>query len=146
MAGFEPTASCSQSMRATNCATPRYEVVRGSGRIHPKQARYQLRYTRLLSCFIRLGVSSQPPSDISTSAARHCLPHSTPIFCIFRDVKELSGLSYSAKSNDASQIYSIHNCDQNVDGKTSLCKIKVLYLIRKVLSIVISLHVSAEIA
>jgi len=99
-----------------------------------------------LSCFIRLGVSSQPPSDISTSAARHCLPHNTPIFCIFRDVKELSGLSYSAKSNDASQIYSIHNCDQNVDGKTSLCKTKVLYLIRKVLSIVISLHVSAEIA
>jgi len=99
-----------------------------------------------LSCFIRLGVFSQPPSDISTSAARHCLPHNTPIFCIFRDVKELSGLSYSAKSNDASQIYSIHNCDQNVDGKTSLCKTKVLYLIRKVLSIVISLHVSAEIA
>ena len=120
--------------------------IRTCGILLPKQARYQLRYTRLLSCFIRLGVSSQPPSDISTSAARHCLPHNTAIFCIFRDVKELSGLSYSAKSNDASQIYSIHNCDQNVDGKTSLCKTKVLYLIRKVLSIVISLHVSAEIA
>jgi len=25
----------------------------------PKQARYQLRYTRLLSCFIRLGVFTQ---------------------------------------------------------------------------------------
>ena len=25
----------------------------------PKQARYQLRYTRLFSCFIRLGVFSQ---------------------------------------------------------------------------------------
>ena len=29
----------------------------------PKQARYQLRYTRLLSCFIRLGVFSQIKRD-----------------------------------------------------------------------------------
>ena len=45
--GFEPAASCSQSRRATNCATPGYEVVGWPGRILPKQARYQLRYTRL---------------------------------------------------------------------------------------------------
>ena len=45
--GLEPRASCSQSRRATNCATPRYEVVGLPGRILPKQARYQLRYTRL---------------------------------------------------------------------------------------------------
>ena len=37
----------SQSRRATNCATPRYEIVGLPGRILPKQARYQLRYTRL---------------------------------------------------------------------------------------------------
>ena len=30
---------------------------------HPKQARYQLRYTRLLSCFIRLGVFTQIKRD-----------------------------------------------------------------------------------
>ena len=29
--GFEPAASCSQSRRATNCATPGYEVVGGLG-------------------------------------------------------------------------------------------------------------------
>ena len=46
--GLEPRASCSQSRRATNCATPRYEVVGLPGRILPKQARYQLRYTRIL--------------------------------------------------------------------------------------------------
>ena len=40
-------ASRSQSRRATNCATPRYEIVELPGRILPKQARYQLRYTRL---------------------------------------------------------------------------------------------------
>ena len=40
-------ASRTQSRRATNCATPRYEVVGLPGRILPKQARYQLRYTRL---------------------------------------------------------------------------------------------------
>ena len=50
--GFEPAASCSQSRRATNCATPGYEVVGWPGRILPKQARYQLRYTRLWNCFI----------------------------------------------------------------------------------------------
>ena len=52
MRGLEPRASCSQSRRATNCATPRYEVVGLSGRFLPKQARYQLRYTRLWNCFI----------------------------------------------------------------------------------------------
>ena len=45
--GLEPRASCSQSRRATNCATPRYEILRLPGRILPKQARYQLRYTRI---------------------------------------------------------------------------------------------------
>ena len=52
MRGLEPRVSCSQSRRATNCATPRYEVVGLSGRFLPKQARYQLRYTRLWNCFI----------------------------------------------------------------------------------------------
>ena len=33
--GLEPRASCSQSRRATNCATPRYEVVKLSGRFLP---------------------------------------------------------------------------------------------------------------
>ena len=33
--------------------------IRTCGILLPKQARYQLRYTRLLSCFIRLGVFSQ---------------------------------------------------------------------------------------
>ena len=50
--GLEPRASCSQSRRATNCATPRYEIVGLPGRFLPKQARYQLRYTRLWNCFI----------------------------------------------------------------------------------------------
>ena len=43
--GFEPAASCSQSRRATSCATPGYEVVGWPGRILPNVARYQLRYT-----------------------------------------------------------------------------------------------------
>ena len=42
-------ASRSQSRRATNCATPGYEVVGWPGRILPKQARYQLRYTRIFN-------------------------------------------------------------------------------------------------
>ena len=46
--GFEPAASCSQSRRATNCATPGYLVFYPAGRILPNQARYQLRYTRIL--------------------------------------------------------------------------------------------------
>ena len=33
--------------------------IRTCGLLLPKQARYQLRYTQLLSCFIRLGVFSQ---------------------------------------------------------------------------------------
>ena len=50
--GLEPRASCSQSRRATNCATPRYKIVELPGRFLPKQARYQLRYTRLWNCFV----------------------------------------------------------------------------------------------
>ena len=47
--GFEPAASCSQSRRATNCATPGYSVFYPAGRILPNQARYQLRYTRIFT-------------------------------------------------------------------------------------------------
>ena len=36
----------SQSRRATNCATPGYLVFSEPPRVFPKQARYQLRYTR----------------------------------------------------------------------------------------------------
>ena len=49
MTGFEPAASCSQSRRATNCATPGYLVFCPTGRILPNQARYQLRYTRIFN-------------------------------------------------------------------------------------------------
>ena len=37
--------------------------IRTCGILLPKQARYQLRYTRLFSCFIRLGVFSQIKRD-----------------------------------------------------------------------------------
>ena len=104
--GFEPAASCSQSRRATNCATPRFfyfafflifsvlpcfvrplaklspmallcnamrsvllrflrlpASATGSGRLrHPKQARYQLRYTRLLSFLSGWSYSPKPPA------------------------------------------------------------------------------------
>ena len=54
MTGFEPAASCSQSRRATNCATPGYSVFYPAGRILPNVARYQLRHTpiviKLWSC------------------------------------------------------------------------------------------------
>ena len=36
MQGLEPWASCSQSRRATNCATPRYEVRRSGWAYSPK--------------------------------------------------------------------------------------------------------------
>ena len=36
MQGLEPWASCSQSRRATNCATPRYEVGRSGWAYSPK--------------------------------------------------------------------------------------------------------------
>ena len=38
---------------------------------HPKQARYQLRYTRLLSYFIRLGVFSQMWRDTNCATPRY---------------------------------------------------------------------------
>ena len=37
--GLEPAASCSQSKRATNCATPRYEILSDrKGKIHNEDA------------------------------------------------------------------------------------------------------------
>ncbi len=39
----------SQSRRATNCATPRYEVRRSGWAYSPNVARYQLRYTRIFN-------------------------------------------------------------------------------------------------
>ena len=49
MTGFEPAASCSQSRRATNCATPGYSVFYPAGRILPNHAFYQLNYTRIFN-------------------------------------------------------------------------------------------------
>ena len=42
MTGFEPAASCSQSRRATNCATPGYSVFYPAGRILPKTLKNKL--------------------------------------------------------------------------------------------------------
>ena len=47
--GFEPAASCSQSRRATNCATPGYLVFSELPRVFPNRAFYQLNYTRIFS-------------------------------------------------------------------------------------------------
>ena len=49
MTGFEPAASCSQSRRATNCATPGYSVFYPAGRILPNVAPYQLSHTRIFN-------------------------------------------------------------------------------------------------
>ena len=51
MTGFEPAASCSQSRRATNCATPGYLVFYPAGRILPNVAPYQLGYTRIFNFY-----------------------------------------------------------------------------------------------
>ena len=51
MTGFEPAASCSQSRRATNCATPGYLVFYPAGRIFPNHAFYQLNYTRIFNFY-----------------------------------------------------------------------------------------------
>ena len=42
MQGLEPWASCSQSRRATNCATPRYEVGRFGWAYSPKTLKNKL--------------------------------------------------------------------------------------------------------
>ena len=49
MQGLEPWASCSQSRRATNCATPRSEVRRSGWAYSPNVAPYQLSYTRIFN-------------------------------------------------------------------------------------------------
>ena len=56
MTGFEPAASCSQSRRATNCATPGYSVFYSAGRILPNLSGilFPLVYSgfrRFLICF-----------------------------------------------------------------------------------------------
>ena len=98
MQGLEPWASCSQSRRATNCATPRYEVRRSgwayspkpgalptaqhpvmkldgpAGRILPNQARYQLRYTRIFNfChYITVGEKIKDFSVCGHSCGQSC--------------------------------------------------------------------------
>ena len=64
---LEGGATRSQSRRATNCATPRYEVRRSGWAYSPKknQARYQLRYTRMLT-----GGASAPPVYCTLLSAR----------------------------------------------------------------------------
>ena len=49
MTGFEPAASCSQSRRATNCATPGYFVFLSGWSYSPNHAFYQLNYTRIFN-------------------------------------------------------------------------------------------------
>ena len=58
--GFEPAASCSQSRRATNCATPGYLVFSELPRVFPKQARYQLRYTRMTELYYSKAKEKSP--------------------------------------------------------------------------------------
>ena len=60
VARFELTASWSRTMRATNCATPGYEVVGWPGRILPKLARYQLRNTPVNFDYTMAERDSQP--------------------------------------------------------------------------------------
>ena len=76
--GFEPAASCSQSRRATNCATPGYEVVGWPGRIHPNQARYHLRYTRIG------GLSLLLWHGLQTGIATLCIIEEIPCKCKVR--------------------------------------------------------------
>ena len=85
MTGFEPAASCSQSRRATNCATPGYSVFYPAGRILPNVACYQLHYTRIFGCH-----------DYSTKIVRFkvfsCLWSflwSKPLLCRFRQPGEI---------------------------------------------------------
>ena len=76
--GLEPRASCSQSRRATNCATPRYEIVELPGRFHPNQARYHLRYTRIGGLSLLLWYSLQ------AGIATLCIIEEIPCKCKVR--------------------------------------------------------------
>ena len=85
MTGFEPAASCSQSRRATNCATPGYSVFYPAGRILPNVACYQLHYTRIFGCH-----------DYSTKIVRFkvfsCLwsnMWSKPLLCRFQQLGKI---------------------------------------------------------
>ena len=100
MTGFEPAASCSQSRRATNCATPGYEVVGWPGRILPNHARYQLRNTSIgvsqwetLDCpfiiskksgpvngFYSVYILARPPSLVSRYLENRSRPVSYMVF------------------------------------------------------------------
>ena len=73
-AAFRPALSRiqprhSQSRRATNCATPGYLVFYPAGRILPNQARYQLRYTRILNDLIGMD-----PPEATRRRALHTIP------------------------------------------------------------------------
>ena len=80
--GLEPRASCSQSRRATNCATPRCEIVGLPGRILPnRQNREMSTPTSFWSTSIRRAgpMCSCRPPGFSTIWARssgrtRCLP------------------------------------------------------------------------
>ena len=65
-------ASRSQSRRATNCATPRYEIVNLPGRFLPKQARYQLRYTRIFLFYRRA------PADVADGREERAVRRGCP--------------------------------------------------------------------
>ena len=64
--GFEPAASCSQSRRATNCATPGYFVILSGWAYSPKAGALPTALHPVIQFFIRLGVFSQ------TTRATNC--------------------------------------------------------------------------
>ena len=72
--GFEPAASCSQSRRATNCATPGYLVFSELPRVFPKQARYHLRYTRLFGFYPAGRILPKQPRDRRCRSPAFCGP------------------------------------------------------------------------
>ena len=107
MTGFEPAASCSQSRRATNCATPGYSVFYPAGRIHPKLSHLvhqahlplgifthdfppNLNYNDLYQIiqrstepFLRLNKTLRPSFVISCACSRQRGFQSSSLFCCF---------------------------------------------------------------
>ena len=103
--GLEPAASCSQSTRATNCATPRYLF----GSKHTKRSFRALRAT----------VSAQPKClrthlDLHSFFRTYILYHEIASLSTFFCKILRFFLHLFLHTSPASRFFSIHNCTRNI--------------------------------
>ena len=116
MTGFEPAASCSQSRRATNCATPGYFVILSGRSYSPKAGALPTALHPVIKLFY-------PAGRILPNVAPYQLSHTRIFnFCHYttagEKIKDFSACGHSCGQNRFCAVF----CNRGKSSKQRRCK------------------------